>query len=501
MTKDWMYRLLGAPLLAILALSALPSPANADYWSDVANSGRCVSGCDVALPPAPVYDVVPPQAYTPPSALSVNYQGFLSLLAGFDGLTPAAGKFREMAEPSTTADYEIRVAWFYETAHREQDRLVQALEYIRSVQAEYRAWTERESSQAQILRPQVAALEKQFEPVRARAMTVANELLKWRDRVDRTRVAEKAWGDRAYQARASALGVLIAVAPSPLLQITDARIAAAETLESRPPVRQSDFPPLAQASLVAPRANDRVAWAPIDRALAIDQGLPVEAKITTLRFLAERMRATANTFDREFEVTMSVRSQWNTAIAQRSELESRIQALNNYLEGYALDAESDGKKLRQEQADFKVARDQMLLRAVQNWVWTKARDEIALPAAKDFLIANGLQPIAEKFRVGSLMQGIVAAREIDWSIVTRIRGANEFVAVQQKMLALLDPTKSRILQSAQFNALATTGEADAFAREVFEQLGDDGEDLIEAAGQTNLPPAYKGLAARLLRSQ
>ncbi|MEQ1883349.1 MAG: hypothetical protein ABL878_20545, partial [Burkholderiales bacterium] len=157
------------------------------------------------------------------------------------------------------------------------------------------------------------------------------------------------------------------------------------------------------------------------------------------------------------------------------------------------------KELGEERAAFLVARDQMTLRAVQNWIWRKVRDDTVIPKAKEFLVKNGFGPIAAKLRVDTLMEGIQEARNINWTDVTDIRGADEFVAVQQKILGLLNPTSSSILQSAQLNASISTKEAERFSIDLFKKLGDDGEDLIAAAGQANVPEPYKGLVAKLLQ--
>lgn len=496
-------RLGGAHLVAILVIGATPSAARADYWSDVANSGRCVSGCDVTLPAPPSnfrssnYGPVPGYA---PSTLSVNYQGFLDVVSTFQRLTPIVDRFRAMAAPSSLSEYDVRVTWFYESAYREEDRLVQALDRIRALLATQRTLSGKAAAAADFYRKQVPALEQQLEPIRQRANAVNREKYRWKNIVDRTRAAEKAWSKSAYQARGDVLGVIQAVAPPGLLRVTDASLAAAESLAPQSRTRPiQNFPPQPPV-LAAPFASETAKWYPVDRPLPINLTSPSSAKIEKLRNLAVQMQNTARAFDQVFAEFKVARTQASTAMSDRDTLQSRVEILKANIAGYAELATSAAQDLLQEKAEYQIARDQMMLRAIQTWVWTQAREEIVIPKAKEFLIQNGFGAVAAKLHVDGLVEGIQAVRALSWQDVSHIRGADEFIAVQQKILGLLDPTKSAILQSAQFNALANTKEADIFSHELFGRLGEDGEELITSAGHANLPGPYQGLAAKLLRN-
>jgi hypothetical protein len=77
-------------------------------------------------------------------------------------------------------------------------------------------------------------------------------------------------------------------------------------------------------------------------------------------------------------------------------------------------------------------------------------------------------------------------------------GIDEFMEVQRKVVGLLDPAKSRILQTAEFNGLISTAEGARFAREVYQQFGDDGVELANAAGQVSVDEPYQDLLSKLM---
>jgi len=491
-----------ATLVLATGLAASASSASADYWDDVANSGRCVSGCDVTLPSQPAdrgtTDAYGMDSTSAPSTLELNYQSFLEVVNEFQGVTPIVDRFRAMSTPSSLSEYDGRVAWFYESAYRENDHLIQALDRVRDLLAKERSALQEALAEADLHRRQIPGLKQKLDPIRDRFVAVNNENSRWIDIVDHARAAEKAFSASAYQARGDAIGIVQAVVPARLLRVTDAKIAAAESLAPQSRTRAPVDAGFAKAGPTADFAVDPPRWHPVDRTLPIDLTAPTSAKLDSLHSLVPRMRDTAHVLDEVFAGLKLVRGQASGALAERDRLASEATALEASIAAFTNLETTATNDLRQEKANFVIARDQMTLRAVQNWIWTRARDEIVVPKAKEFLIQNGFAAVAAKIRVDALMEGIQAARKLGWTTVTDIHGADEFIAVQQKVLGLLDPTRSSILQSAQFNALASPKEADRFSKDLFGKLGQDGEELMAAAGQVNVPAPYKGLVAKLL---
>lgn len=240
-----------------------------------------------------------------------------------------------------------------------------------------------------------------------------------------------------------------------------------------------------------------VPWQPQERSVSINYNLSSPEKIEELRRLAGEMSERRQLLDKKIADLNRLRTTVEAVQATRKRLDWQLMKLKSDISYYTKEAKKLGEKILIAKAEFPIFRNQMTLRALQSWLWTYERDNIVIPAVEKFLAKNGVK-FAVKHGLTPVVRLINEAGKLSFEKLTDIRGTNELLAVEREVVGLLNPTKSRILQAAEFNARITSDEAAAFADEVQEELGQHYEDLVVAAG-VKLSPPYQGLFKRLMR--
>lgn len=482
----------GASLAAAIALNA--TAAKADYFDDVAASGRCWSNCDIPLAPDPgFYD---PSFYLP--TIDQLYQPMRDVLAGFAPYTALSAAYQNLPAPRDQAEIDQRVTDFYAAVYREYDHLVQALDYIRGRVADYDRWIADDQAYIQanghlpaILQPQVDALRAEYEQ-----KTI--ELDRWRVQVARVQEAERAYSESAAATRSDVVALIQAIAPPDRLTVTAEAVNAAESLATHyPPEPLPDFP-IMPAGPAADSAADFDPWRPVERPLGIDLSLPTQQKVDMLHGLVPAMAQDVQVFDATLADLKAKRQYENSISFERSALQNSVEMLNSLAASLPGDIAAAESQTYEAKEGYLSSRDQMALRAAQNLLWTYARDEIVTPAVKEFLTANGIDQLAEKIGVAPLVEIAEEARNIKWSSMWWYDGVDEFMEVQEKVVGLLNPTFSGILQSAEFNGLPSTAAGSRFAQEVFQRLGDDSVEIANAAGQVSVDGTYQDLLSKLM---
>ncbi len=480
----------GVCLAAAIALTS--TATRADYFDDIPS--RCWSNCDIPLAPDPgFYD---PSFYLPTiDQLYAPVQDVMRELAPYTGMSAA---YQNLPAPRDQAELDQRVTDFFASVYRDYDHFVQALDYIRGKVADYDRWIADHQAYIQANGHLPAILQPQVDALRAELTEKIIDGDRWRNQVARVHEAERAYSESASATRSDVVTLIQAIAPPDRLTLTAEAFNAAESLATHyPPEPLPDYP-IMPAGPTAPFASEPDPWRPVERPLGIDLGLPTQQKVDLLRGLVPVMAQDVQVFDATLADFKAKRQYANSISSERSSLQNSLDTLNSLAAALPGEIAAAGSQTREAKEGYLSSRDQMALRAAQNLLWTYARDEIVTPAVKEFLVANGIDKLAAKIDVAPLAEIVEEARNIKWSSMWYYSGIDEFMAAQEKVVGLLDPAKSRILQAAEFNGLPSTAEGGRFAQEVFERLGDDGVEIANAAGQVSVDETYQDLLSKLM---
>lgn len=472
-------------LLAVMAAAALPGPALAKCYDFGVWSKETY--CFPDAEEAPVDIVVDPQSLDLP---------FREAVQAFAELTGTASAYLALPAPSGEDELNQRVSDFFVAAHGENDYLVQGVERLEMIIggmhrhiAETTSYIEANASTAAILTAERDRLQAELAD-----MAVLRD--KWQARVATLRGAANDLSLNAKYARQSVIDLLAAAAPKENLLISSTMIDNAESVWRQFP----DPPPMVSELAAAGPAADSVApdWRPEERPLNIDLAAPRDAKVQSLWQLADVMRSNSARLDQLAAERAAILPEVVAVNDRKESLDSELYPLQSQVASLRADAEKAVDETAQAKGDSLDARDKMVLSAVQEWLWNAARDNVIVPEVAAFLAANGHDQVAGKLGVSGILETIEDVRGITWSDALGIRGLDEFMAVQEKTVNLLNPAQSLILQSAEINAWATPAAGEAFARGVFERLGDDAAEFFRAAGQVNVDEHYQGLVRSLL---
>jgi hypothetical protein len=482
----------GACLAAAVALTS--TATKADYFDDVAASGRCWSNCQVSLADDPGFS--DPSLYLP--AIDQLYQPMQDVMREFAPYTGISAAYQNLPAPRDQAELERRATDFFASVHREYDHLLQAVDYLSAKVADYDGWIADDQAYIRANGYLPGLLQPRLDALRAELTEKIIERDRWRDQVARVHEAERVYSAAAAEARADVVTLVQAIAPPDRLTLTAEELAAAESLETHYPPEAPPSFPLMPAGPAADSAADVDPWRPVERPLGIDLSLPTQQKVEVLRGLVPAMAQGVLTFDVLLAGLKTRREYANSVDHERSNLESSITMLNTHIAALPDDIATTEREAREAKEGYLSSRDQMALRAAQNLLWTHARDDIVVPKLKEFLVANGIDRLAAKLDVAPLSEIVEEARSIKWLSMWYYSGIDELMAVQEKVVGLLNPTFSGILQSAEFNGLPSTAAGERFAREVFQQLGDDGVEIANAAGQVSVDGDYQDFLSKLM---
>jgi hypothetical protein len=422
---------------------------------------------------------------------------FIDVLRAIEPITNTASEYLAMPAPNNVEELDRRVSDFFLTAHRESDYLAQGVERLDIMItnldngiAEATSFIEANRSTAELL-----TAERDRLHVELNARVAERE--KWQARVAQLRDGAFYFSRDASYAKESIIDLITAVAPTDSLLITPEKLASAESVWRQFPALP-DLGPICcdpAPPVVDPAEPD---WRPRDRMLAVDLSAPRDVKISTLWQLSETMRQNSALLDSLAAEKAARLAQFTPLHDRKNSLDMQFFVLRGQITTLQNDHAKAGEDVSNAERDSQDARDKMVLSALQEWVWRSARDEVIIPEIRAFLTTNGFHQVAEKLSSVTVWETIQVMRNATWSDALGIRGLDEFKAVQEKTLQLLNPTQSLILQSAEINAWATPSESEKFTRSVFERLGNDTTEYFKAAGQVNVDEQYQSLLQNLL---
>jgi hypothetical protein len=424
---------------------------------------------------------------------------FLDVLRAIEPITNTASEYLAMSAPASTEELDRRVSEFFVVAHRENDYRAQGVERLDMIIANLNSGITEATNfiEANVSTAEILTAERDRLQVELNERVAERD--RWQARVAQLRDAAFYFSRDASYAKESIIDLITAVAPTDSLLITPEILVNAESVWRQFPVPPNLGPICCDP---APPIADPVEpdWRPRDRSLSIDLSAPRDVKISTLWQLSEVMRQNSALLDNLAAEKVAKLAELTPLRDRKNSLDMEFFVLRGQITTLQNDKTKAGQDISNAERDSLDARDKMVLSALQEWVWSSARDEVIIPEIRVFLTANGFDQVAEKLSAVTIWETIQEMRNVTWSDALGIRGLDEFKAVQEKTISLLNPTQSLILQSAEINAWATPSESEKFTRSVFERLGDDAVEYFKAAGQVNVDEQYQGLLQKLLGS-
>ena len=442
--------------------------------------------------PAPIF--VPPVFQVTPGELS---EPFLNILRQFEPLTGAASLNLALPAPISVEELDSRVTNFYASTHRDNDYLVQGIDRLNYLISSRQQGIVEVSNYIQSNQSIESILTFERDKLQADFNDRVAAKVKWQQLVSHLRTVTNDFSTSAHYARQSIVDLVAEISPSEGQLLSYKNIETAENLWSQFPTPPQPNTELPNALAAADSASSDV-WRPLDRTLNIDLSAPREIKLDSLLQLYNVMKSNADYLDASVVTLKSKDVELRQLFDQKQRLDATIIPLRLGIEGLAREIVITNQDVTTAKNDSLQARDQLAVRAVQDWIWRSSRDELVIPEVQTFLQVNGFNEVAEKLGADGIIESMEAVRSISWSDVLGVRGLDEFKAVQEKVINLLNPTQSSILQSAEINAWATPEEGQRFAQGIFERLGDDAVEFFNAAGQVNVDEHYQGLLKTLL---
>lgn len=481
MKKLWLFLMCAGATVTL----SLPASAKCYNFGVYSKETYCYPDSTETVPDLPFYQ--PEQIDLP----------FLEVVRNFAPLTGTASAYLALPAPAGAEELDQRVNDFFVTAHRENDYLAQGIERLGLIIANLDSGIAETTSYIQANVSTTAILTAERDKLQSDLNERVAERNRWQARVTQLRAAANDISLNAQYSRQSVIDLISAVAPQDSLLITSAMIDNAEGLW-----RQFPAPPdrvTLCCGPAGPAAGEAEPdWRPQDRPLDIDFSAPRDVKLEGLRQLTEVMRDNSARLDALAAEKVAKAAEFVPLRERKTALEWEINSLQGRVEGLKNEMSNTDQEINDAKQKSLDARDKMVLSALQEWLWNSARDKMIVPEIKAFLETNGFDQVAGELGASGILETIEDVRNISWSDVTGIRGLDEFKAVQEKTISLLNPTLSRILQSTEINAWATPEESARFGRSVSERLGDDSVEFFNAAGQVNVDEHYQGLLRNLL---
>jgi hypothetical protein len=263
--------------------------------------------------------------------------------------------------------------------------------------------------------------------------------------------------------------------------------------------------PLSPASLAPGRASEpmpdfaapgRAVDPPVPQVTASPLQGTAEEKIATLEATAQSLsqsvadeRALSGLVTQKRTEAEALRT--NSMVVRRSFLLDQNSRLGQELAGVS-------GQLRYAKEDCLRARDNLMNNVVTHWVWKKVQEDLVYPAAKQMLRDNGMGALADELHIGTIVDWFSVKDKIKWVPLESIQNMQDFLKTQKLTLDLLDPWKSRVLESAEVNGLVTSEAGAQLNAEIDTQFDAETAQFIETAGQVDMPDVYRPLLDKLL---